>query len=312
MLSRLIVALLFVFCADAFAAEHSIRIAVDGDPITETDIKTRSKLIILSSGLPDNIKSYQMIRDRVIEMLIDERLIDQDAKQLKIELDEDEVQESLMSIADRNGIERSQFFSEFKKKGVDMKEVESQLRHQIMWSKILASKIQPHISVTSKEVQENRASIERAARVESEVAELKLAEIALYNQKESDIEKNRSFMNKMIAKIHEGADFGKLAKEFSQSPTASSYGEIGWIASNQMHPSIAKVLMRIQVGSISEAMVMPDGVRLFKILDKKIISSTEQELSDKDIERVIMDKKTDVAVKSYLRKLRQKAHVQTY
>jgi peptidyl-prolyl cis-trans isomerase SurA len=312
MLNRFLLVLCVLFSFNAYAHERGVQVAVDGSPITETDINKRSKLIILSSGLPDNKNSYQMIRARVIEILIDERLVEKDAEQLKIEVSEEDVAEGMMTIADRNGIDRSKFMEEFKKKGLDITELELQLKHQIMWSKILASKIQPTISVTSKEVDENRASIERAAKAETEVAELKLAEIVLFNQKESDIEKNRAFMNKIVSRIREGADFGSLSREFSQGPSAKSFGEIGWIASNQMHPSISRALMKVQVGSTTEPMVMPDAVRIFKLLDKKIISAEEQSLTDSDIENVIMEKKTDVGIKSYLRKLRQKSHIQYY
>jgi peptidyl-prolyl cis-trans isomerase SurA len=295
----------------SYSAEHGIQVTVGGMPITESDIKARSKLIIASSGMPNNKSSYNLVKERVMDILIDEQLIKKEAQRLEIEVDDEEIDQAFLALADRNNIPRDKLASFLKSKEIDVTELKNQIKHQLMWSKILASQIQPNITVVDKEIAESRAGIERAARSAAETAELKLAEIVLLYHKESDVQKNKVFAEKLLGQIKKGVSFGSLAKEFSQAQTAQSYGEIGWVASNQIQPDISRKLMRLQVGDI-ELMPLPDGVRIFKLLDKKVISSEDQELDEDEIRRMIIDKKIDVAVKSYFRKLRKNVHIQIY
>jgi peptidyl-prolyl cis-trans isomerase SurA len=307
----LILLIAMLFSELVLANEHGIAVSVDGSPITETDIKARSNLIIFSSGLPDNKKSYNLVRDRVIDILIDEKLIDKEAKRLEIELEPADVQDSLWNLADRNNIPRDHLDDFFKGKKIDINELKNQLMRQLLWARIVSARIQPTINILDREVAESRTGIERAAKSAAEISELKLAEIVLFYQKESDIEKNKVFAEKLVAQIKQGAKFGALAREFSQSQSAKSYGEIGWIASNQIQPEIARKLTRMNIGGM-EIIDLPDGVHIFKLLDKKLISSVEKTLNEQDIKSLLIEKKLEIAVKSYLRKLRKNSHIQFY
>ncbi len=311
MLLRAFLLILLMFTAKAFAYEHGIKVSVDGNPITETDIKERSGLIIFSTNLPNNKNSYSMVREKVIDILIDEKLINKEAIRLEINVSDDEVEESFFGLAERNNIPLAQFANFLKIKGISESELKNQLKSQLIWTKIVTGQLQGNISVNDKEIAESRVGIEKAAKAASEVAELKIAEIMLLNRKISDVEKNRSFAQKLISQIRQGANFGKLAREFSQAQSASSYGEIGWIASNQLQQEIARRLMRLKPGEI-EVMVLPDGVRIFKLLDKKIISSLEKTLEEQEIRSLLIDKKLDIAIKAYFRKMRKNSHIQFY
>ncbi len=312
MVLRIFALLLSLFFSQiTYANEHGIAVSVDGSPITETDIKERSKLIIFSSGLPDNTKSYSLVRDKVIDILIDENLIKKEAKRLEIELDDDEIKDSFFALADRNNIPRDHLYDFFKSKKINEKELRKQLTHQLLWAKVVSTKIQPTVHIMDREISESRTGIERAAKSASEISELKLAEIVLFYHKESDVAKNKLFAEKLTTQIKQGANFGALAREFSQSQSAKSYGEIGWVASNQIQPEIARKLTRMTIGDI-EIIDLPDGVHIFKLLDKKLISSLEQTLNEQDIKNLLIEKKLEVAIKSYLRKLRKNSHIQFY
>lgn len=311
LLRVLILLILTAITPLASANEHGIAVSVGGSPITATDIKERSNLIIFSASLPNDKNSYSLVRDKVIEILIDEHLIEKEAKRLEIEVDDSEIEESFFTLAERNNIPKKQFSAFLKSKQIAEKELKKQIRHQMLWSKIIASQVQTNISVTDKEIAESRAGIEKAAKSAAEIAELKLAEIVLLYRKESDVEKNKIFAQKLITQIKQGANFGELAREFSQAQSASSYGEIGWIASNQIQQEIARKLMRLSKGEI-DSMVLPDGVHIFKLLDKKVISSLEQTLGEQDIRNLLTDRKLDIAIKAYFRKMRKNTHIQFY
>src|SRR4051812_3764614 len=67
-----------------------------------------------------------------------------------------------------------------------------------------------------------------------------------------------------------GADFAALARDNSEAPSASTGGDIGWVAKGQLDPKLTDAIFAAPVGKTSEAVVVPtDGVYLFKVLGEE-------------------------------------------
>ena len=72
-----------------------IGIVVNKDVITRQDIYDRAMLILLTSGLPNNPETLEIVKDRVKKSLIDEKIQIQAAKEQKIIVSDAEIQEAL-------------------------------------------------------------------------------------------------------------------------------------------------------------------------------------------------------------------------
>ena len=67
-----------------------------------------------------------------------------------------------------------------------------------------------------------------------------------------------------------GADFAALARDNSEAPSASTGGDIGWVAKGQLDPKLTDAIYAAPVGKTSETVVVPtDGVYLFKVLGEE-------------------------------------------
>ena len=67
-----------------------------------------------------------------------------------------------------------------------------------------------------------------------------------------------------------GADFGQLARDFSEGPKAGKGGEIGWVAKGQLDDRLTTAIFAAQMGGLSEIVDIPDdGLYLFKVLEEK-------------------------------------------
>jgi hypothetical protein len=67
-----------------------------------------------------------------------------------------------------------------------------------------------------------------------------------------------------------GADFAKLAKEFStHKASAEKGGELGWISEEQMVPEIRSAVTGMTKGEVSPPIKSAAGWHLIKLLDKK-------------------------------------------
>ncbi|MCE2993003.1 MAG: SurA N-terminal domain-containing protein [Alphaproteobacteria bacterium] len=293
----------------AISKEIGVVAQVNESAITAADIEDRSTMMIRLSGMPDNIGSRDAIKDRVLETLIDEKLIQQESQRLKIELDDYDLDNAYRNIAGRNNKSVEDFKKMLVSKGVSLQSFEQQIKNQIIWSKIVATHIQPTILVSAKEIKDNKLSIEKQIKIANEVAELDLAEIVFYINNQADFAKKMELAKRLIINIKEGSEFSSIARQFSQGFTAKSGGVIGKVLSNQMNPMVAKQLMQIKASNISDPIVLEDGIHIFKIINKKVINEKDAALSDDEIKEVLMNKKVESGVKTYIKKLRLKAHI---
>jgi len=67
-----------------------------------------------------------------------------------------------------------------------------------------------------------------------------------------------------------GADFGQLARDFSEGPKAGKGGEIGWVAKGQLDDRLTTAIFAAQMGGLSDIVdIADDGLYLFKVLEEK-------------------------------------------
>jgi peptidyl-prolyl cis-trans isomerase SurA len=300
-----------IFANIAIASQQSsVTAIVNGDAITDLDIAKRLKLITVTSGIPNNAQTLKIIKPQVIQMLVDERLINQEADKLGLEASEQEITASFMSLADKNSLSQPQFESFLKQKNIDKDVLKEQVKHQILWNEIITSKIKPGVTITAQEIEENESFIRKALKSEKEkILQVKLSEIVIFAS-EKTLEKQLQFAQKLVDDMKSGANFSKVAKEFSQSASASHGGEIGWVYVDQLSHDISDTLSKVPLGGISDPIVLQDGIHILKVLDiKKNTSLKDNEIDEDQVKLALMERKLNLNIRSYLTKLRRNAYI---
>lgn len=72
-------------------------------------------------------------------------------------------------------------------------------------------------------------------------------------------------MEGLLARIHEGARFGSLAREHSDSETAPLDGLIGRLDRGKLAPEIEQILWELNEGEVSDVIRTPVGFQIFKV-----------------------------------------------
>jgi len=80
------------------------------------------------------------------------------------------------------------------------------------------------------------------------------------------------WMRKLRVRIvDEGADFGELARDTSETEDAADGGDIGWIAKGILQPVVEQQIFATEVGGVSQPLVVPDdGVYLFQVSEEEV------------------------------------------
>lgn len=272
-LYRLVLLLAFLlFCPALRAQEARVVATVNDEAITSNDVDDRSALIFLSSGLPPSEENKKRVADRVLKNLIDERLQMQEAKRNELDVDKEDVEHALATVAKQNNLEPSQLDAFFRSKGVSKQTLVDQVKSTLVWTKVIQRVLRPQVEVGDDEV---AAALERIKANEGKTEYL-LSEIFLSVDNPADDEKIRALGEDLVKRMAQGKPFSALAQQFSQGTGSINGGDLGWVQPGQLTGELDRAARGLQVGQVSLPIRMPDGYHIIGKRDERTISAVDE------------------------------------
>ena len=246
-------------------------------------------------------------KKNILYKLIEDKLILQEAHKIGMPATDEEVAERLEQI-------KSQFSSsqEFKSalasQGLTVVDLKEKYREQLIKEKMVNREVRSRVSVTPIEIalfyEKNEDDFNLPAQV-------KVMTIMI-RKSEADPESNTDSLKKikMIElKMAEGEDFTKLAREYSQDPSAVDGGDMGYINKGQMMKKIDEVIFSLQPGEISETIETPVGYHVFKIVEVKEAGAESFDEARMQIENYLFQEKAKERFDEWMTNLKENAYI---
>jgi len=300
------VLLLVALALRPVAAQDTLRIValVNDDVITAIDLAVRTEMIIASTGVPDTPESRQRLRPQVLRALIDDRLRQQAADKEGVSVPQDRIDERMSQLAQNNNMSLDQFRDALKHNHIDPNWLEEQIRTEIAWGTLVNKKFRSNIIITDADID----AAERRLQEDAGKTEYRLAEIFLSVDDPNDTETVRESAGRLIEQLKKGSDFAEMARQFSQSATASNGGALGWVSPGDLPQEIATAVQTLQPDTVSDPIRSEGGFHILKLLDQRQVAQSGGETRD-DISNRIMRERLDNLARGYLRELRRSAYV---
>jgi len=264
--------------------------------------------------MENNKQSVELVKGQALQVMIDEKLIDIEAKKLGIEVEEEEVANALKGIADNNGLKPEDLENFLNQGGLDKATLVEQIKHQLLWNKVIRLSLQPKITVSSQEVEENTKSIKQAILNTKDSADhseqVKLSEIVMYAKDKTQAKSKLALAREVVKRIRNGVDFTKMVKQFSQAGSVSNNGELGWVYVFQLMPDLQKTIKSLSIADVSDPIIMDDGVHILKLSDRKSNKpKSDIEPDAAQIKEILLGKKLEILVRSNLMQMRHNAYI---
>ena len=288
------------------AAQDTLRIValVNDDVITAIDLGVRTEMVIASSGAPNTPESRQRLRPQVLRTLIDDRLRQQAADKEGISVPEDRIEERMSQLAQNNNMSLDQFREVLRHNNIEPAWLEDQIRTEIAWGMLVNRKFRSNIVITDADID----AAERRLREDAGKTEYRLAEIFLSVDDPNDTETVRESAQRLIDQLRKGSDFAEMARQFSQSSTASTGGALGWLSPADLPPEIATGIQGMQPNTVSDPIRGEGGFHILKLIEERQVAANGGQSRD-DISNRIMRDRLDNMARGYLRELRRSAYV---
>src|SRR5689334_16747258 len=117
--------------APAPAPASRIVAIVNGDAITDRDIDARTRLFVLSTGMPGNPEVLSRLRPQMRRQLIDEKLRLQEILRRKIVVPDKDIAEAIAGIERRNNVQPGTLRHRLEAEGVTMSTLVDEIRVQL-------------------------------------------------------------------------------------------------------------------------------------------------------------------------------------
>ena len=244
---------------------EAIIASVDSEAITTYDLSERIKLVLKSLKLEDNIKNRDSVRDRVLELLIIEKLKKIEAKKAEITASKDEVVELAAAIYNFPAEEFEEFELFLENENIDAEVVVEQLRNELLWKKLSQQMFATKITINSADID---AILNNYTNKVGKV-EFDFSEIVFFNQKLNDWESSKKKMETVISLLDSGTSFELLANKFSDLDPQGNNLKNSWIFEDSLDSETKEILSNMSPGDIKTNVKMSNGFKILKLNRKR-------------------------------------------
>ncbi len=263
-----------IICNPPASAEICNRIvaAVNTDIITlyELDGKIKELTGRESADLANqNRTGFVETRQRILGMLIDEKLAQKKINELGIAATPKEIENTIERIKTKNLWTQEDLESSLKMQGITLNKYKKSVKNDIEQMRLIDYEIRSKIIIRDESIKKHYNEHIDEFSTENKVH---LALILLL--KESPPSQNNGFTpfqksDEIVSRLKNGEDFAVLALQFSQGPGAEDGGDIGFIQISQLDPKLKTLANSMETGEVSQPIMTAAGIQFIKILDKQ-------------------------------------------
>jgi len=239
----------------------SIAALVNDEAISVYDLGNRIELAILSAGLPRNRDVQRKLAPQVLRSLIDEKLQLQEAERLGINVTDAMLKNALTDIGDKNPDANGDILGFIKARGIDEQSIIDQTKAQIAWYGVINRETRRKVKISKEEIDAELARIE----ANKKKPQRQVSEIFFAVNEPGDEKETLALANRLREQLNAGANFGRLAAQFSQSPSAATQGNLGWLYAGQLDPRLEQTLGGMKPGQISQPIRTLSGYYILRL-----------------------------------------------
>jgi len=296
------------------AADQALVAKVNGVGITQAEFDRNWDAFLkqkgMSAGQTDKAEELKNMKKMVLDGLIDQELLWQEAKDKKMLADEKRVSEEIAKI-EKNYPSKEEFMKVVKDNGLTEEGLKQFLTRQLSIQTVVEKDIASTITVSDKEAHDFYASNPDKFKMPEQVhARHILVKVdPQADQATKDAAKKK--IEGVQKEVKGGADFGELAKNNSDCPSKQNGGDLGSFSRGQMVKPFEDVAFAMKPGSISDVVETQFGYHIIKVEEHTQASTVPEKDATERIKGFLKGQKTNQAVMAHVKALRDKAKIET-
>jgi peptidyl-prolyl cis-trans isomerase SurA len=276
---------------------------VNGKPITAYELEERMRPVYAQtqgrSLSTDEVAQIADLRRRLLDQLIDDQLLEDEAARYKLKFSDQEVNNQVKEFLTKRNLTEEDLKRQLALQNMTREEFVRNMRRDMIKHQLIGGAVTSKVVVTDSEVQqsyeENKAAYSKDRMVQLSIllvpANLNPAEL-----------KKRIDSGEMT--------FADAVGKYSQGPGLGNGGDIGYIAWKDLAPEWSAALGGLKPGQVSDPVRVQDFAGLLKVVSIKEGEELPLDAVREQIYQALHQKKFEKIFQEYMLGLRAKAMIE--
>ena len=237
-----------------------------------------------------------------LDVLIDGLLIGQQAKKLKIDATDKEVQDSIDNIKKQNLITDDELRRQLKKDNIDYNEFVKGIKRTIVRNKVIGRAVMQEVNIDEKSLN----AYYDAHRGDYIQEEYRLQHIFVSSQRNDAAVRAKQALDA----LEREKPFEEAAKEFSDDASSVSGGDMGFVRKEELIPELREAVKLLIPGTHSSIVNTSFGYHILKLVETRKSDSASYESLRDGIRSRLFQIESEKRYKSYIAKLRASSYIE--
>ena len=302
-----------VYAAESQSADQKVAV-VNGTVIKEAELDSEMNRYLANlqrmGRFPNDVERSQL-KKQVLENIIGRELLYQESQKKGIKVDQKQVDAQLTALKERFPSE-----AEFKDALSRMNLTEADLRFQferdLAIRKLLEGQVGDKVAVSEKEI---KAYYEGNLETFKKPEQVRASHILIKVDPGADEAKKaeaRTKIESVQKKLKKGEEFGALAKEYSEGPTGTKGGDLGFFGRGQMVKPFEEAAFTMKPGQVSDMVETQFGYHLIMVTDRTPEGTLSYEEVRDRLEQFLSQQKVQAEIAKYVETLKANAKIERF
>jgi peptidyl-prolyl cis-trans isomerase SurA len=285
---------------------------VGSDIILQSEVEERAAPMMADIAAISNpgqrAARASALRRQILERMVDEQLLLQEASDLKVSVSSEEIDRSIEQIKKDYNLDDTQLREELHKQGLTLATYRQNTKREILRYRIINIAVGSKISVSDADVQTYYERHMQAANIQVRASHIFLAipegaDAATAQDKEKQAQL-------LLQRAQSGEDFGKLAREYSEDPaTRAEGGDLGWFGKDILPKPIEELVFSMKVDQVRGPVRADRGFHVIKLVGRRAQDPKPLAEVRDQIRGQLRQREMERQTKNFLGELRKKTLV---
>jgi peptidyl-prolyl cis-trans isomerase C len=267
---------------------------VNGEPVLAEALQRELAQSRASGGEGEG--RSDVLRQRVLDEMIDRALLLQQARSRSLVVGQDQVERAFLRV--RSEYPGTHFDDLLAQERLGQAELKARLRDQLTVEKLFHEEVFPQVQVTDAELEHYYADHPQEFQDPERVHVLQI------------VVANREEAVQLRDKLRrDPRKFAELAKKSSIAPEGQNGGDLGFIGRGSGFPEVFDLCFSLPLNVLSDVTPSPYGFHLFKVIEKKPAQRRTLDQARAGISEKLLRDKRLAAQEEYLAALRKRAQI---
>jgi peptidyl-prolyl cis-trans isomerase SurA len=260
----------------------------------------------------DSEGKFSVDQAKLLEDLIEEKLLIQVADKAGITVTENEVNTALEEIKKRNKISDDAKFREaVTREGQSWEQFLDDIRKQIKVVRLVNREVRSRVTVDEAEVRDYYEKNKNSSGSPQEKVKVRHILFSVPEWASQQMDENaKKKAEEVLAKIKGGLDFAEAARLYSDDPSKERGGDLGVVSKGHMINPLDEVIFSLKPGEVSQPVRSSLGYHLIKVEEKVDVEAEALETAKEQIRNLLFQQKVESLYKDWIKKLKSEAYIE--